>query len=80
MLIYLHILTQNHVIIQLQDGRVIAKILQIINKYFLNGFISIICVDITHAWKACIRQKRIGGSNPPLSANLLKFNYLSLFS
>ena len=21
-----------------------------------------------HAWKACIRQKRIGGSNPPLSA------------
>ena len=23
-----------------------------------------------HAWKACIRQKRIGGSNPPLSANV----------
>ena len=22
-----------------------------------------------HAWKACIRLKRIGGSNPPLSAN-----------
>ena len=22
-----------------------------------------------HAWKACIRSKRIGGSNPPLSAN-----------
>ncbi len=22
-----------------------------------------------HAWKACIRQKRIGGSNPPHSAN-----------
>ena len=21
-----------------------------------------------HAWKACIRQKRIGGSNPPFSA------------
>ena len=21
-----------------------------------------------HAWKACIRQKRIGGSNPPYSA------------
>ncbi len=21
-----------------------------------------------HAWKACIRQKRIGGSNPPHSA------------
>ncbi len=21
-----------------------------------------------HAWKACIRLKRIGGSNPPLSA------------
>ena len=21
-----------------------------------------------HAWKACIRQKRIGGSNPPPSA------------
>ena len=24
-----------------------------------------------HAWKACIRQKRIGGSNPPLSADIL---------
>ena len=24
-----------------------------------------------HAWKACIRQKRIGGSNPPLSAFLV---------
>gem|GEM_PF-2636375 len=23
-----------------------------------------------HAWKACIRQKRIGGSNPPLSAEV----------
>ena len=23
-----------------------------------------------HAWKACIRQKRIGGSNPPLSADI----------
>ena len=23
-----------------------------------------------HAWKACIRLKRIGGSNPPLSAIL----------
>ena len=23
-----------------------------------------------HAWKACIRQKRIGGSNPRLSAEL----------
>ena len=23
-----------------------------------------------HAWKACIRQKRIGGSNPPLSAKI----------
>ena len=22
-----------------------------------------------HAWKACNRQKRFGGSNPPLSAN-----------
>ena len=22
-----------------------------------------------HAWKACKRQKRFGGSNPPLSAN-----------
>lgn len=21
-----------------------------------------------HAWKACRRQKRLGGSNPPLSA------------
>ena len=26
-----------------------------------------------HAWKACIRQKRIGGSNPPLSAQLRLF-------
>ena len=26
-----------------------------------------------HAWKACIRQKRIGGSNPPLSALLRLF-------
>ena len=25
-----------------------------------------------HAWKACIRQKRIGGSNPPLSAVIPK--------
>ncbi len=30
-----------------------------------------------HAWKACIRQKRIGGSNPPHSArNTLKDNEL----
>lgn len=38
-----------------------------------------------HAWKACIRQKRIGGSNPPLSAkNLSKLlfllNFFSLLS
>ena len=25
-----------------------------------------------HAWKACIRQKRIGGSNPPLSAKVYR--------
>ena len=25
-----------------------------------------------HAWKACIRQKRISGSNPDLSANKAK--------
>ena len=25
-----------------------------------------------HAWKACIRQKRIGGSNPPLSEVAVK--------
>ena len=31
-----------------------------------------------HAWKACIRQKRIGGSNPPRSAiNTLIFNKLA---
>ena len=24
-----------------------------------------------HAWKVCIRQKRIAGSNPALSANAL---------
>ncbi len=31
-----------------------------------------------HAWKACIRQKRIGGSNPPLSARFFsepKYNH-----
>ena len=34
-----------------------------------------------HAWKACIRQKRIGGSNPPLSAILgfSKFTCLKPF-
>ena len=26
-----------------------------------------------HAWKACNRQNRFGGSNPPLSAKLLYF-------
>lgn len=25
-----------------------------------------------HAWKACVRQQRTGGSNPPLSAKLMK--------
>ena len=25
-----------------------------------------------HAWKACIRQKRIGGSNPPPSAKAIQ--------
>ncbi len=24
-----------------------------------------------HAWKACKRQKRFGGSNPPLSAEII---------
>ena len=28
-----------------------------------------------HAWKACKRQKRFGGSNPPLSANRLQKNF-----
>lgn len=36
-----------------------------------------------HAWKACIRQKRIGGSNPPYSASekvtRIKFWYAFLF-
>lgn len=27
-----------------------------------------------HAWKACIRQKRIEGSNPFLSAEINKIN------
>ena len=27
-----------------------------------------------HAWKACILQKSIGGSNPPLSAKHLKLS------
>ena len=41
-----------------------------------------------HAWKACIRQKRIPGSNPGLSANkkpkpltaIAGFRFLFLFS
>ena len=33
-----------------------------------------------HAWKACIRQKRIGGSNPPRSAiNTLTITKLACF-
>jgi hypothetical protein len=31
-----------------------------------------------HAWKVCIRQNRIGGSNPPLSA--IAFSYLYDFT
>lgn len=31
-----------------------------------------------HAWKACIRQKRIGGSNPPLSAKNSRKPLISL--
>ena len=30
-----------------------------------------------HAWKACIRSKRIGGSNPPLSARYSMIKRLS---
>lgn len=29
-----------------------------------------------HAWKACIRQKRIGGSNPPPSAHIALFFFV----
>ena len=32
-----------------------------------------------HAWKACIRQSRIGGSNPPLTARFYKEAALSCF-
>ena len=32
-----------------------------------------------HAWKACKLQKGFGGSNPPLSAKILKTTCLSLF-
>ena len=28
-----------------------------------------------HAWKACKRQKRFGGSNPPLSAKWLQDDF-----
>ena len=31
-----------------------------------------------HAWKACKLQKGFGGSNPPLSAKILKTTCLSL--
>jgi len=39
----------------------------------------VICENKRHAWKACIRLKRIGGSNPPLSAKLSKIQGLRLF-
>lgn len=29
------------------------------------------CGSLWHAWKACNRQNRFGGSNPPLSAKTL---------
>mgnify|MGYP006973103794 CR=1 FL=1 len=29
-----------------------------------------------HAWKACKRQKRFGGSNPPLSAKRFSKRFL----
>ena len=32
-----------------------------------------------HAWKACIRQKRIGGSNPPYSAKAVATESQRLF-
>ena len=31
-----------------------------------------------HAWKACIRQKRIRGSNPRLSAETVSYTHLTL--
>ena len=41
-----------------------------INHYLCTGFNQGVMLEWLkrHAWKACIRQKRIGGSNPPLSA------------
>ena len=35
-----------------------------------------------HAWKVCIRQKRIEGSNPFLSANIYfdKYTYINLLN
>ena len=32
-----------------------------------------------HDWKSCIRHKRIGGSNPPLSANKIRTLNASFF-
>ena len=32
-----------------------------------------------HDWKSCIRHKRIGGSNPPLSANKIGPSMMVLF-
>ena len=57
MLIYLHILTQSLMIFHLQNGDEIAKLLQTTDRLFLNSSASVVYTIITHAWKACIRQK-----------------------
>ena len=44
-------------------------ILQLVNRRLLCGDGKMLEWLKRHAWKACRRQKRHGGSNPPLSAN-----------
>ena len=49
------------------------KILAIFNEYLYNEVVKfngeLSEWSNEHDWKSCIRHKRIGGSNPPLSAS-----------
>ena len=51
--------------------RLLANSLQIQNDNFVNCLCVMSYSKKTHAWKACNRQNRFGGSNPPLSAFLV---------
>ena len=50
--------------------RLLANSLQIQNDNFVNCLCVMSYSKKTHAWKACNRQNRFGGSNPPLSAEI----------